>query len=194
MRAYYVYKNPIGKKMPKRMTLDINFSNLINSPYITLFFFIKLYGRAYAYNDPESDIELDDNVIEIIRLDDESQLYFGYDFDNENDAFFFSYNSKRIFQAIDTRTDNKNVSFGHWIPVTLSAFREYNTSLTLNMVTASIKYLQLGLCSEDAYFYPRIEITQFSITRQWIGLLSDIRIYDQFFMKVLNVLMIIILF
>ena len=91
MRAYYVYKNPIGKNMPKRMTLDINFSNLINSPYITLFFFIKLYGRAYAYNDPESDIELDDNVIEIIRLDDESQLYFGYDFDNENDAFFFSY-------------------------------------------------------------------------------------------------------
>ena len=41
--ATYFYKNP-GKNMPERLKLNIDFNKIINEPYFTLFFFIKVYG------------------------------------------------------------------------------------------------------------------------------------------------------
>ncbi len=41
--ASYYYKNP-GKNMPDRLSLNMNFNKIMNEPYFTLFFFIKIYG------------------------------------------------------------------------------------------------------------------------------------------------------
>ena len=41
--APYFYKNP-GKNMPDRLSLKLDFDKIINEPYFTFFFFIKIYG------------------------------------------------------------------------------------------------------------------------------------------------------
>ena len=41
--ATYFYKNP-GKNMPERLSLNLDFEKIKNTPYFTIFFFIKLYG------------------------------------------------------------------------------------------------------------------------------------------------------
>ena len=49
-KATYFYKNP-GINMPERLSLNIDFNKIINEPYFTLFFFIKIYG--FTKNAPE---------------------------------------------------------------------------------------------------------------------------------------------
>ena len=62
-------------------------------------------------------------------------------------------------------------------------FREEDRRFKMNMVQASILYKNLKL--DDDYInndelFPYVQFTQFTITNKWVGLLSDIKIYNKF--------------
>ena len=186
MKAYYYYKNPIGKKMPKHMKLNLNLDSLKNAKYLTIFWFIKLYGRALPDNSAEYDfweVNIPDTQVEIISFNTEEILYLGFDFENNRDSYFISQNRRRIFEPVDLRDTNRLI--GHWVPMSLAVFREYDRTFTLNMDQFCVNYFNVhylfGRCTNFSFFFPRIHITEFSISRQWVGLMSDIRVYDQFF-------------
>ena len=186
MKAYYYYKNPIGKKMPKHMKLNLNLDSLKNAKYLTIFWFIKLYGRALPDNSAEYDfweVNIPDTQVEIISFNTEEILYLGFDFENNRDSYFISQNRRRIFEPVDLRDQHRLI--GHWVPMSLAVFREYDRTFTLNMDQFCVNYFNVhylfGRCTNFSFFFPRIHITEFSISRQWVGLMSDIRVYDQFF-------------
>jgi hypothetical protein len=49
----YFYKNP-GINMPARLSLKMDFNKIINEPYFTIFFFIKIYGftKEATFDEP----------------------------------------------------------------------------------------------------------------------------------------------
>ena len=175
--ATYFYKNP-GKNMPNRISLNLNFDRIINEPYFTIFFFIKIYG--FAKNIPEQ------GPIKLLIFhqerksngDLEDVFYLGYH-PTEGQKLFFYVNGKIMFSLNAFR----EYYFGIWIPVSFTAFREEDRRFKMNMAQATFLYYNLGFDSNYIYsdeLFPYIKFTQFTITNNWIGLLSDIKIYNKF--------------
>jgi len=66
----------------------------------------------------------------------------------------------RIFEPVNLREGSRWI--GHWVPISFSAFREYDRTFTLNMISCSmnnnpIDYL-FGQCTNESFFFPKVEI------------------------------------
>ena len=186
-KAPYFYKNP-GKNMPDYISLNLDFEKIKNTPYFTMFFFLKLYG--FVKDVPQKS----PGFIKLIIFHEErdaqgnikEEFYLAWSTQvdkNENEKLFFFYNGKKLFSYSYYREHN----FGHWVPISFAAFRENDRLFQLNMAQASILYanLQMESDTEDAYtkthtYFPYIKFTQFSILNTWVGLLSDVKIYNRF--------------
>ena len=169
-QPYYVFKNPIING-PEIVSFDIDTNRLQNERAITLFFFIKIYGIMEEIKRDE------DKEVKLIILDPD--LYIAYHNQKLTQNLIFKYKEKVIFEYEFYR----NTSFGHWIPISLSVFREYDRTFTMNMVTCSVLNTQLGFDMKNTGLiseYPKIVISEFSITNKWVGLLSDLKIYNTF--------------
>ena len=133
--ATYFYKNP-GINMPERLSLNFDFNQLLNEPYFTLFFFIKIYGftkkgtEEYPIKLLIFDQERKDNG----ELEDTFYLAFHQDTDTEDLSFYV--NKIKMFSYNYFRDNN----FGYWVPISFTAFRESDRTFKMNMVQASIQY------------------------------------------------------
>ena len=186
-KAPYFYKNP-GKNMPDFISLNLDFEKIKNTPYFTFFFFIKIYG--FVKNVPQNS----DGYIKLIIFHEErdakgeitEEFYLAWSTqvdDGEKEKLFFFYNGRKLFSYPYYREHN----FGHWVPISFAAFRENDRLFQMNMAQASILYENLPFESEtkDAYtltgkYYPYVKFTQFSILNTWVGLLSDVKVYNRF--------------
>ena len=178
--ATYFYKNP-GINMPERLTLNIDFNQLFNEPYFTLFFFIKIYGftKKGTEEHPIKLLIFDQERKENGELEDTFYLAFHQDTDKEQLSFYV--NKIKMFSYNNYRDNN----FGYWVPISFTAFRESDRTFKMNMVQASIQYDNLALDSEylnsmETELFPYVKITQFTITNKWVGLLCDVKIYNKF--------------
>ena len=174
---YNIFKNP-AENAPEILSFDINAQKLKSERAITVFFFIKLYGFV------EEVKKTDKKEIKIIILDSESNLYLAYNTDREHQSLDFKLNERVIFRYDQFRES----FFGLWIPISITVFREYNRTFTMNMVSASMQYKTLGFNMgggnvELLTEFPKINITEFSITNKWIGLLSDVKIFNTFILN-----------
>jgi hypothetical protein len=172
-KAYTVYKNP-GKNMPDKLYLDIKANRLKNFPSVTIFFFINIYGFTGEIN------AIDSESREIIIFDELSNFYFGYDPILSKQSLFFEHNGRRIFEHQSLKEE-----FGHWIPVSIAAFRESDRTFQLNMVQAAIlkknlEYIYDSNSDSLTYEMPYLDFTEFAITNKWVGLLRDVKVYDDF--------------
>ena len=179
----YFYKNP-GVNMPERVSLNLDFEKIKNTPYFTIFFFIKLYGFVKDDSFPAEKEKLlifhevrdrSGNIIE--------EFFLGWTPDREKQQkLYFQYNGLRLYSYPKFREEQ----FGHWIPISFAAFRQSDKLFQLNMCHAAILYEDLPFDSDPGGFggrneyFPYIQFTQFSITNTWVGLLSDVRIYNRF--------------
>ena len=189
-KATYFYKNP-GKNMPERVSLDLNFEKIRNTPSFTIFFFIKLYGfvkgipafnngkngfvKLLIFHEEKGKDETGENDEEFYLAWTPSQA------ENQVEKMYFYYNGNKLFSYKYYRENN----FGNWIPISFTAFRENDRLFQLNMAQASILYDNLVIDdnTEDGYrsnYFPYIKFTQFTITNTWVGLLSDIKVYNRF--------------
>ena len=175
--ATYYYKNP-SKNAPNRLSLNLNFDKIMNAPYFTLFFFIKIYG--FVKNIPEQGpvklIIFHQEQTQDGKFEDEFYLaYHPY----ENQKLFFYVNGQMMFSVSEFR----DYFFGIWVPISFAAFREEDRLFKMNMVQASINYYNTRLDSNYILMneiFPYVKFTQFTITNNWVGLLSDIKIYNKF--------------
>ena len=164
--SFYTYKNP-GLNQPNKLYLNINYESFKNSPSLTLFFFIKLYSFR-------NDINKKEEYKKILIFDEENNFYLGYD-PQKQESLYFNYKDTIIFQY----TNFRNGNFGFWIPISIAAFRESDRTFQLNMLSASIKNSNLDYKLDASEFY-KVDFKDFIITNNWVGLLSDIKIYDRF--------------
>ena len=174
--APYFYKNP-GKNMPDRLSLKLDFDKIINEPYFTFFFFIKIYG--FVKDAPEEGPvkllifhqEREDGVMK-------DKFYLAWEPDrNYKEKIFFYVDGTIMFEYSYFRENY----FGLWIPVSFTAFREEDRRFKMNMAQASILYENLErkrYSGTDTF--PYIKFTQFTITNKWVGLLSDVKIFNKF--------------
>ena len=173
----YYYKNP-GKNMPERISLNLNFNKIINEPSFTIFFFIKIYG--FVKNAPE------EGPVKILIFHQEKNkdgklednFYLGWD-PSERQKLFFYLDGQILFSINDFR----EIFFGIWVPISFTAFREQDRRFKMNMAQASVH--MYNLAKDSSYnnpndLFPYVKFTQFSITNRWVGLLSDIKIYNKF--------------
>ena len=182
--ATFFYKNP-GKNMPERISLNLDFDKIKNTPYFTIFFFIKIYGFVKDNPLPE------DGFVKLIIFHEEKNekgeiiedfyLAWTSNKDDQNrEKLYFYYNGERLFSYEYFREFN----FGQWVPISFAAFRENDRLFQLNMAQASILYENLKIDRDsggyNGYYFPYIKFTQFSITNLWVGLLSDLKIYNRF--------------
>ena len=186
--ATYFYKNP-GKKMPERLSLNIDFEKIKNTPYFTIFFFIKIYGFVKEITTYDKD---ENGYIKLLIFHEErddngdikQEFYLAWTpSQQENEKLYFCYNGQKLFSYSYYREHN----FGQWVPISFAAFRESDRTFQLNMAQASILYQNLEIDSNandgygyNHYYYPYIKISQFTITNTWVGLLSDVKIYNRF--------------
>ena len=177
-KSSYYYKNP-GKNMPDRLSLNLNFNKIMNEPYLTIFFFIKIYGfvKDVPQKGPVKLLIFHQEKNSDGILEDE--FYLAYDHVN-NQKLYFYVNGKIMFSLNEFR----DYYFGIWIPISITAFREEDRRFKMNMVQASFLHSNWKLdsnykCSEEDLF-PYIKFTQFTITNTWVGLLSEIKIYNKF--------------
>ena len=175
--ATYFYKNP-GKNMQDRLTFKLNFHNIKNSPYFTFFFFIKIYGfvENSAKDGPVKIMIFNQERNKNGKLEDD--FYLTWDPANLESLNFVVHN-KVMFSYQKFREN----LFGHWIPISFTAFREDDRKFKMNMVQASILYSNMeskANFSETNDLFPYVQFTEFTITNKWIGLLSDIKIYNKF--------------
>ena len=185
-RATYYYKNP-GKNMPERLSLNMDFEKIKSSRYFTIFFFIKLYGLVKDAPITE------DGFVKLIIFHEErnaqgeitEEFYLGWttsrDKPNNAEKMFFYYNGQKLFSFPYYRERN----FGYWVPVSFAAFRENDRLFQINMAQASILYDDLPLDNDEGgykrtEYFPYVKFTQFTITNYWVGLLSDVKIYNRF--------------
>ena len=174
--------------MPERLSLNMDFDKIQKSKYFTIFFFIKIYGfvKDAAFNDK--------GYIKLIIFHEErdakgditEEFYLAWtknkDEDENREKLFFYYNGQRLFSYPFYREEN----FGYWVPVSFAAFRENDRLFQLNMAQASILYEDLAFDDDPNGFLknhgysPYIKFTQFTITNYWVGLLSDVKIYNRF--------------
>ena len=182
--ATYFYKNP-GKNMPERLSLNLDFEKIKNTPYFTFFFFIKLYG--FVKDNPLNDKGYVKLIIFHEEIDDKGEVkeefYLAWTSSQapkDKEKLYFFHNGKRIFSYEFYR----EFHFGEWVPVSFAAFRENDRLFQLNMAQASIHYENLNVDrDEDGYqgdYFPYIKFTQFSITNYWVGLLGDVKVYNRF--------------
>ena len=173
--AYSVYKNP-GNNMPNKISLNIKPDILKTFPSITVFFFINIYGFTEEINldNPESK--------KIIIFDEATNFYLGYDPNINNQSLFIEHNGRKIFEYFNFKKDR----FGHWCPISIAAFRESDRTFQLNMVQASIYLSNLPFIFTYPYEMPYLEFTELSITNSWVGLLRDVKIFDDFIMNALG--------
>ena len=176
-KATYFYKNP-GKNMQERLSFKMNFNHIKNSPYFTFFFFIKIYG--FVENATR------DGPVKIMifnqERNDNGELVddFYLEWDPVN---FESLNFCVKGQVMYTYPRFRENLFGNWIPISFTAFREDDRKFKMNMVQASILYTNMesvGDYSDTKDIFPYVKFTEFTITNKWIGLLSDIRIFNKF--------------
>ena len=175
--ATYYYKNP-GKNMQERLSLNLNFNKITNEPYFTLFFFIKIYGFV-------NDIPDKGPVKLLIFHQDQREngifedvFYLAYNHQDGQKLYFYV-NDQVMFSISEFR----EYYFGIWIPISFTAFREEDRRFKMNMVQASMLYTNIPLDSNyrnDDELFPYVKFTQFTITNNWVGLLSDIKIYNKF--------------
>ena len=177
----YYYKNP-GKNMPERLSLNLNFEKTNSSPSFTIFFFIKLHG--FVKGNPSKE----DGFVKLIIFHEEKnekgeileEFYLAWTSSRvagEREKLYFFYNGKKLFSYGYYREHN----FGLWVPISFTAFRENDRLFQMNMAQASILYSNLGIDGEyTGDYYPYVKITQFTILNTWVGLMSDVKLYDRF--------------
>ena len=177
-RATYFYKNP-GINMPERVSLNLDFDKMINTPYFTFFFFIKIYGFVKGHPEGNEKLIIFHEVKDA-QGNIKEQLYLGWTPNTQDpdlEKLFFHYNGARLYSYPYYR----EYHFGEWSPISLAAFRESDKLFQTNMVQCSIHYKNLGFDKDyDGDYFPYIKFTQFSITNTWVGLLSDVRVYNRF--------------
>ena len=171
--SFYYYKNP-GINQPSTLSLNIDSSVLEGKDYLTIFFFLKLYGFTV-------DVKNNEEARKIIILDNtpDSTLYLAYDPSDDIESLYFYHNGIRIFEYFDFRYDN----FGLWVPISLSMFREYDRTFTLNMASCSIGNYHIPFNFQSGTEFPTLYIRQFTITNTWVGLISDVKIYEKFYIN-----------
>jgi hypothetical protein len=165
--------------MPERVSLNLDFDKMINTPYFTFFFFIKIYGFVKGHPKGNEKLIIFHEVKDAKGVITE-QLYLGWTPNTEDpdlEKLFFYYNGVKLYSYPYYREHH----FGEWSPISLAAFRENDRLFQTNMVQCSIHYENLGFDKEfGGKYYPYLKFTQFSITNTWVGLLSDVRIYNRF--------------
>ena len=186
-KAPYFYKNP-GKNMPDFISLNLDFDKIKTTPYFTIFFFLKLYGFVKDVPDNSN------GFVKLLIFHEErdaageitEEFYLAWSTSREsteNEKLYFFYNGRKLFSYPYYREYN----FGHWIPISFAAFRENDRLFQLNMAQASILYDNLKFDDEatdgygkDGKYYPYVKFTQFSILNTWVGLISDVKVYNRF--------------
>ena len=182
--ATYFYKNP-GENMPERLSLKMDFTKIVNEPYFTIFFFIKIYG--FVGEEPRK------GPVKLIVFHQEQKtdgtfedtFYLAWEPSSDpgkDEKLYFYVNDQIMFSYKYYREYN----FGLWVPISITAFREEDRRFKMNMVQASILYENLAFdenYNPNKELFPYVKFTQFSITNKWVGLLSDIKIYSKFIMN-----------
>ena len=177
--ATYFYKNP-GENMPERLSLKLDFTKIVNEPYFTIFFFIKIYG--FVGDEPKN------GPVKLVIFHQEQQkdgtfvdrFYLAWHPSRDKyEKLFFYVNDQVMFSYKYYREYN----FGLWVPISFTAFREEDRRFKMNMAQASVMYENLAFDEEyisTQELFPYVKFTQFTITNKWVGLLSDIKIYSKF--------------
>ena len=180
-KATYFYKNP-GKNMPERLSLKMDFNKIINEPYFTIFFFIKIYGFVgdAPKHGPVKLLIFHQEEKEVGQFEDE--FYLAWDPSTAAkhlEKLFFHINGQTMFSYKYFREYN----FGLWVPISITAFREEDRRFKMNMVQCSILYENVKFDEDYIHtqeLFPYVKFTQFTITNKWVGLLSDVKIYTKF--------------
>ena len=187
IQAPYFYKNP-GKNMPERLSLNLDFDKIINEPYFTFFFFIKIYG--FIKDAPE------EGPVKLIIFHQEKKdngeyedvFYLAWDprtGGTQKEKLFFYVNGCEMFELEYFR----EYYFGLWIPISFTAFREEDRRFKMNMAQASILYFNLPRKNwTPGDTFPYIKFTQFTITNKWVGLLSEVKIFNKFIVNAWGIL------
>jgi hypothetical protein len=141
--AKYYYKNP-GKNMPERLSLNLDFEKIKNTPYFTMFFFIKIYG--FVKDTPSNNNGFVKILIFHEERDSKEEFYLAWtpsQEENQKEALYFCYNDKKLFSYQFYREQN----FGQWVLISFAAFRENDLYYQLNMAQASILFQNLKMNS-----------------------------------------------
>ena len=175
----YFYKNP-GINMPARLSLKMDFNKIINEPYFTIFFFIKIYGftKEATFDEPVKLLIFHQEMTNEGKMMDDFYLAWDPDIEKKERLSFYV-NGQIMFSYPYFREKN----FGLWVPISITAFREEDRRFKMNMVQASIYYENLKFDDDYKYSgeeFPYVKFTQFSITNKWVGLLSEIKIFNKF--------------
>ena len=185
--AQYYYKNP-GKNMPETISLKMDFDKIANEPYFTIFFFIKIYGftKDTKFDEPIKLLIFHQERDSTGKLVDD--FYLAWDpREDEKEKLSFYVNGKVMYSYNYFR----EYLFGYWVPISITAFREEDRRFKMNMVQAAILYYNVQF-DEDYkpinYLFPYVKFTQFSITNKWVGLLSDVKIFNKFIVNAWGIL------
>ena len=186
-QAPYFYKNP-AKNMPEQISLKIDFNKIMNDPYFTIFFFIKLYGftKEASFDEPVKLLIFHQERTNEGKLIDD--FYLAWDpREDKYEKLSFYVNGKVMFSYKYFR----EYHFGYWVPISITAFREEDKRFKMNMVQAAILYENLEFDEEYTHtnqLFPYVKFTQFSITNKWVGLLSEVKIFNKFIVNAWGIL------
>ena len=166
---FYTYRNP-SINMPEKLSLNIHRDVIDKWEFLTLFFFIKIYGFSKEVKERE--------VQKLIIFNDNENFYLAYDPDDQHESLCIYHQGVKIYEYSPFR----EVHFGHWVPVSIAIFRESIRTFRINMIQAAIYYENLEyLDTRPHYLY--LSLNEFSITNRWIGLLADVKIFNHFIMN-----------
>ena len=186
--APFFYKNP-GKNMPERLSLKMDFDKIVNQPYFTIFFFIKIYGFV---KDTVFDKPVKLLVFHQERKNDEllDDFYIAWDpfREEKHKEKMCIYINERLMFSYDYYREHH---FGYWIPFSITAFREEDRRFKMNMVQAAIQYENLQFDGNYTYsdqIFPYVKFTQFTITNKWVGLLSQVKVFNKFIVNAWGIL------
>ena len=173
---YYTYRNP-ATNMPNKLSLNIHKEAIDKFDHMTIFFFIKIYGFTRDIGTYPEDTKL-------IIFNEEQKFFLGYD--QANESLYVSLKDKKIYEYKNFREKY----FGHWVPFSISTFRETDQTFRRNMANCELSHYDLPYINGNLndYTLPYLYFSEFSITNKWIGLLSDLKIYKDFIIHPWNLI------
>ena len=170
---YYYFRNP-GTHQPDEISLSISKYNFAQYKAITVLFFIKIY----SFLDNASEL-LNKQSQKLITFDKTSNFHLRFIRKNESEdgRIELIYGSYEEIQF--QRQVYRSNLFGKWIPISIAAFKEYDTTISRSIIQMTVNYENLP------YLIPKNTIhtflfQNFIIHKQWVGLLSDVTFYKGF--------------
>jgi hypothetical protein len=159
----YYYKHPPSNlSNSSSVSLKLTSLNLSSYPGMTMFFFIKLYGFTVS-----------SSLYKLIIFESNLKYFLAFNPTAFDGSLELYYDNRLQFQYQGFR----NLKFGTWVPISISAYRETNVNIFPNMIHMTIDYTQMPILDSAMSNYV---VSEFTMPSTWIGLISDITFYNSF--------------